>query len=231
MSKKEWIKKNRKKLLIGAVFVIMLVAIINLYQDKRMYERKLSFDLSNDFSRVMQTIDNGLTMLDTIIEKEEMTYPEHSILTNGYSDLSMNMQEWRGIANRFGKFNKEVSNTVSLNAADSRWYIHSFLDQTEVPRIPPDEVAVTLDESQIEKLTYIRELTEVWAELADEIVPTFSYDGNRVSYDHQGFWDHTGDYNINEDFWIDFMIEADQATEDFLWEEYQVREMRQLLVE
>ncbi|UCZ51477.1 hypothetical protein LGQ02_11370 [Bacillus shivajii] len=226
------IKKNYKKIIYFCIAVTALIYIIfnivELYQEKKAYEAHISTELYSETNRVLNSLVENNEIYEEVLDKGKVSYYDAYKITQNHKRIADYTQKYQRLAVSFNRIESgETSGETVKNASVINTY---FLQQVET--LTPENIEDTLfeiDNDTKKKFQHLKALNKAWFQSAEEYVSGVSINENKFIYDSQLFKAVYGEYRVSYDFWVNFVVNLDKVTEDYLATNMQLRDMKSFL--
>lgn len=217
-----------KQMLLIIFSISVLVFGIKQYQENKAYETFISHVITNNSQELIEIILHVNTIYDDILETNELTYRQLSLLNKYSTDILQVFQYNLGLAQQFGLY--EESGEMEKIKEDlheiEKLYSHLLNRDSKVDK--HDEKLIAIDLNLIEKLKYINELNELWLHSINENIDEVTQEGNEFIFNTRQFQEKYGNRSISNRFWVNLLIDISAIHKDFL-DKYNIYNIQQVL--
>lgn len=200
------------------VFMIVLIYFsYSLYEDKKVYEEYISLEVDEDMSALAFAIIDSNELYKQILDRGVIAnYEVDKLKKDAYTILEI-PQKYGGLAFYFNRrTSEEFQNETAEQAAQIASFFSEMNKNEEIDDDNMDEVT-ELNKRMEEKIIQIQELNALWLSSLQKHVAGVKDDGGAISFDSREFQNHYGKNSFSHDFWIDFVIDIDHKTKDYIY--------------
>lgn len=220
-------KRNYKQILYTIILIAVLVFSINQYLEKRMYEEFVSHIITNNSQELIQGILQVNTINNEILDTNELTYRQLSLLNNYSADILQVFQYNLGLAQQFGLYEESIEMEKIKEDLHEIEKFYSLINRdSKVNKL--DEKFIEIDSNLKEKLRYINELNGLWLNSINENIGEINQKGDEFVFNTKQFQEQHGNRSISNGFWVDLLIDMSAIHNDFL-DKHNIYSIREVL--
>lgn len=186
------IQTHQKTAVLGLLSLILLISAVMLYTSNRTYRSYIDYELQNDFSHMVQAIDDNAKVYEEILSTGSLNENQRTRILVINRDLADVWEKYKRAAVHFKREQREYPyGIISITALK----ITGFAGEEKVGPLSEQDLAV---------IESFAELNGLWQE----------------AFDIRDRFDSTqkGVYRFRDSLWVERIQVAEKETESFLQE-------------
>ncbi|GGM41321.1 hypothetical protein GCM10011351_29380 [Paraliobacillus quinghaiensis] len=214
-----FITKYYKSVLTVIVIAVLVFIGYSQYKEKKMYEEYISLSVKNDMQDLVNAIVDNERIYKNIIDEEVITKGDAYFLARNSGYMMELYQKYNGLAKIFERIEHGATqNTTGGTAQKIAAFFGEMIKEESIDSSNLDEVKIELNDDMRQKIITIKELNSLWVSTVKDNVFGVIDNEDDLVFNTQQFREHYGENSLSQQFWVNLVVDIEQNTQKFLWD-------------